>query len=275
MIARLKVSIKRVLPEPIINAILRMKWEKMKAIDLSYIPLIREKEQEYLLNPEHLQTDLLPKLGLNNEQLYQFPEELYPYCGYGLHHWQYPNQFSKYLVQLAQFHIESYLEIGVRHGGTFVITVEYLNKFHPLKRVIGVDIGYAPSLIDYKKWNPAVQFYQADTQTLRFKEFIKKQPSFDLVLIDGSHEEEACRTDFATLKEKANIIVLHDIVSTVCPGVIQLWNELKTGCSDTYLFFEYTDQYQSVKTRTGKTFLGIGMAVKKAYLLSKGINATC
>jgi len=65
------------------------------------------------------------------------PDELYQFCGRGLHYWQYPNQFSKYLVRLSQFKVESYLEIGVRHGGTFVITVEYLSRFHPLKCAIG------------------------------------------------------------------------------------------------------------------------------------------
>jgi hypothetical protein len=34
-------------------------------------------------------------------------------------------------VELASHRVENYLEIGVRHGGTFVITVEYLSRFHP------------------------------------------------------------------------------------------------------------------------------------------------
>ncbi len=66
----------------------------MKNTDLSYISLISEKNNDYLLSASRLEEDLLPKLGLNNEQLYQFPEELYSFCGYGLYHRQYPSQFS-------------------------------------------------------------------------------------------------------------------------------------------------------------------------------------
>jgi precorrin-6B methylase 2 len=54
--------------------------------------------------------------------------------------WQYPNQFSKYLAELAAHPVDRYLEIGVRHGGTFVITVEYLSRFHPVREAIAVDL---------------------------------------------------------------------------------------------------------------------------------------
>jgi hypothetical protein len=263
----IKNWIKKNIPKPILKIIQTVRKEKMKLVDLSYIKLIREKDLNYLSNPERLEKDLLLKLGLNDEQLEEFPEELYLFCGYGLFYWQYPNQFSKYLVRLSKLKIKSYLEIGVRHGGTFIITVEYLNRFHPIGEAVGIDIGYCPSLKKYKKDNSKIEFFRADSQSLHFKEFIKNHEVFDLVLIDGNHEKEFCQSDFDTVKDKANIIVFHDIVSDVCPGVVHIWNELKQKYQDEYCFFEYIDQYKSVKERTGQVFLGIGMAVKKKYLL--------
>ncbi|MER3498603.1 MAG: hypothetical protein C4308_08210 [Chitinophagaceae bacterium] len=60
-----------------------------------------------------------------------------------------PNQFSKYLVKLSQYTIHSYFGIGVRHGGTFIITIEYLNRFNQIKKAIGVDIDYSTGLKQY------------------------------------------------------------------------------------------------------------------------------
>lgn len=49
--------------------------------DLSVIEFLRNKDLGYLSNASMLETDLLPKLGLNNEMLHEMPEELYPFCG--------------------------------------------------------------------------------------------------------------------------------------------------------------------------------------------------
>ncbi len=268
---RFKVILKRVLPEWFVATLLRLKWERMKEIDLSAIKLINDTGIEVLSNPAKLEHCVLPQLGLNNELLYQLPEEMYPYTGKGLFYWQYPNQFSHYLVLLSKLKIESYLEIGVRHGGTFVITVEFLQKFYPIKKAIGVDLGYSPSVVKYSKTNRAARFFQCDSQTERFKDLVQKEKYFDLVLIDGNHEEVECRNDYEVVNNKAGIIVLHDIVSVICPGVQKLWGQLKEK-TDEFVFYEFTNQYQSVKERTGQSFFGIGVAIKKSYLQQKHIN---
>lgn len=266
-----KVFLKRALPSPVVALILRLKWEKMKAIDLSRVSLIREKDKAFLMDAGKLENELLPQLGLNNELLYQLPEMLYPFTGQGLLHWQYPNQFSRYLALLSRLRIASYLEIGVRHGGTFVITTEYLQKFHTIDKAVGVDLGYSPSAAAYRKLNNRATFFQADTQTERFHDLLKRESYFDLVLIDGNHEEAECRNDYQAVKDRAGIVVLHDIVSAVCPGVEKLWHEIKTQCGE-YICYEFTDQYESVTKRTGKSFFGIGVAIKKQYLAQKAIH---
>ncbi|HZH67133.1 MAG TPA: class I SAM-dependent methyltransferase [Flavisolibacter sp.] len=267
---RLKVILKRALPQNLVSLILKMKWERMKEIDLSKIDLVRKMQVTELANSLVLEEKLLPQLGLNNEALYQMPDELFSYTGQGLLYWQYPVQFSKYLVLLSKLKVESYLEIGVRHGGTFIITVEYLQKFHPLKKAVGVELGYSPSVVAYSKQNKKVRFFQADSQTERFKDLLQREVYFDLVLIDGNHEETECRNDYDAVKDRAGIIVLHDIASVICPGVQKLWSELKQG--EGFIFYEFTEQYQSVIKRTGQAFFGIGVAVSKSYLSRKEIN---
>ncbi len=108
----LKAIAIRILPRPVF-VMLKSKSIRSREIDLSLANSIREKGLDCLSDPKKLEFDLLPSLGLNNENLREFPEELYPYCGRGLLHWQYPNQFSKYLVLLSKLRIERYLEIGV------------------------------------------------------------------------------------------------------------------------------------------------------------------
>jgi hypothetical protein len=267
----LKVFLKRSLPPFLVNFVLRLKWEKMKRIDLSKLQLIRGKDRVFLSDAALLEKELLPQLGLNNELLYQIPEELHPFTGKGLLHWQYPNQFSKYLALLSKLRISSYLEIGVRHGGTFVITTEYLQKFNPLEKAVGVDLGYSPSVVEYAKLNRKARFFQADTQTERFHDMVKKEGWFDLVLIDGNHEPVECRNDYLTVKDKAGVLVLHDISSVICPGVQALWKELKAQ-PETFTCFGFTEQYESVRERTGNSFFGIGVAVKKKYLQEKGVS---
>lgn len=195
--------------------------------------------------------------------LHEFPPELYQYCGKGLFHWQYPNQFSKYLTYISKFNVESYMEIGVRWGGTFLITVEYLNKFHPIKKAIGFDIIDCPSIAKYKELNDKVDYKKMYSNSEEFKEYINSQASFDLVLIDGDHSEKGCMDDFRTIKDKAKVLVFHDIASDVCPGVKNVWNTIKENYKEEYYFKEFKDQYESVRKTMGINFLGIGVAVKK------------
>jgi len=250
-----------VLPKPVLYQILKL--QKMKNVDLGRLNLIREKDINYLSDAERVEKELLPQLGFNNERQYQFPEELYQFCGQGLFCWQYPNQFSKFLVELSHHKIENYLEIGVRHGGTFIIINEYLEKFLPLKKAVGVDICYSSSVVAYQKINPKAEFLQADSTSGDFKKYLDEAGEFDLVLIDGDHDEIPCRKDFELMKDRAKIIVFHDIVSNACPGVVKVWQEMKEKYSERYDFFEFVNQYESVFQRTGEKFLGLGMAVKK------------
>ena len=65
---------------------------------------------------------LLPTFGMNDEILNEMPAEFSEHFGKGVKFWQYPNQFAPYLKHLSTLKIDSYLEVGCRWGGTFILT---------------------------------------------------------------------------------------------------------------------------------------------------------
>ena len=229
--------------------------------DMSLIDKIREKDLDFLSDQERLEKELLPELGFNNEMIEEYPRSLHEHCGKGLYSWQYPNQFSKYLVHLSQMKIESYLEIGVRHGGTFIITLEYLNKFHPIKAGLAVDIISCPLIEEYISTKPdfSVDFWKVDSCSFQFESF-SNYCSGDLTFIDGNHCYHAVESDYINAKKFSKNIVLHDISNRHCRDVNRLWQEVK---GDTmYETEEFTDQYLEFKNRKEEYF-GIGLLKSK------------
>ena len=239
---------------------LEKNWKKLKrlhpiSIDLTKIALIRKQSVEFLSDPDRLKS-LILELGLTDDSAEEFPPSLYPDCGRGLHIMQYPIQFNQYLADLSKLEISSYLELGVRHGGTFVTTIEYLNKFYPLALAVGIDIMPCPTIAEYKKINPQVEFAQLNTQTDQFLDFLAASEQFDLVLIDANHEETECRNEFLAVKDRAKIVVFHDIDNIDFLGVKKVWNEVKN--SNEYDCYEYVEQYPGLGP-----YMGIGMAIRK------------
>ncbi|MGO9788260.1 MAG: class I SAM-dependent methyltransferase [Solirubrobacteraceae bacterium] len=194
----------------------------------------------------------------------EMPAELAPYCGQGLRHWQYPKQFAPYLTYLAGCPIRTYLEVGCRHGGTFVITVEYLSRFRNVEKAVAVDILNAPGLVKYASERAGARFVCADSQSRVFSRLIERDGPFDLALIDGDHSEEGCQRDLDVIRPHAKIVVLHDIVSTICPGVPAVWERFKSEHAQTWRFHEFVDQYDEVMSRMGAPYMGIGVAARSA-----------
>jgi hypothetical protein len=227
-------------------------------MDLTRIKFIKESKLEDLQNSNYLE-NLIIKLGFNTEILREQPK-IVKNNGGGLLIWQYPNQFSKYLCLLNKLSVSSYIEIGCRWGGTFVLTTEYLKKFNVINKSVAVDIIDSP-VKDYCIQNSYL-FLKVNSQSKVFQNYIKNN-QFDLIFIDGDHSYEGLKKDYEICKDSGKIFVFHDIINDVCPGVVQFWHELKTKENDTYDFFEFTDQYQDVLISTNQKFLGIGVAIKK------------
>lgn len=236
-------------------------WKKLKSlhpqpIDLDRIERIHEPGLEDLADAAELER-LVIELGLNDEGIEEMPAHLHPHCGQGLRIWQYPNQFARYLADLAGRRIRSYLELGVRHGGTFVATVEILSRFHPIERAVGVDVIPCPSLIEYGRRNPRAEFLCANTQSPDFLRQLDERGPFDLVLIDSLHEERQCRNEFEQVRGRAAIVAFHDTVNVRYPGVAKVWSEVRA--SGEYDCLEFTDQYDGA----GASFMGLGVAIRK------------
>lgn len=236
-------------------------WKKLKTlraakIDLSRVDLIRTKDKAFLSDSHKLEK-LLLDLGLNDEGLEEYPESLYPYCGSGLRIWQYPIQFSRYLIDVSRLGFRSYMEIGIRHGGTFVATVEYLDRFEPLDFAIGVDIMPCPSMAEYEQLNPRARFVRINTQSKQYEHFLSQHGMFGLVLIDSFHDETQCYAEFLSVKDRARAIAIHDIVNCDFPGVGKVWERIKA--SGEFECREYVEQYETVPA----SYMGIGLAIRK------------
>lgn len=227
------------------------------AVDLQRIRLLRDASLQDLSDHQKV-SSLLLRLGLNDEGMHEFPACLHDFCGDGLRLWQYPNQFGKYLVQLSTLEVHSYLEIGVRHGGSFIVTTEYLMRFNPRLTAIGIDVIPWPSMTEYRSVNPRASFHAFNSQSIEFMQFVEMRGPFDLVFIDSHHEESQCRQEVSFLEKNTNMIALHDISNASCPGVAQVWQELKA--SNNFICFEYVDQYLE-----SGPYMGIGLAVKPQH----------
>lgn len=193
--------------------------------------------------------EFLPNLGMNDENLNEMPKHLSQYYGKGLKFWQYPNQFSKYLKFISEKKINSYLEIGCRWGGTFVITSEILKK-----NTIDVKL-YCCDLIEksdiLKQYSNHQNFDYLNISSFDLDKTTIQQ-DVDLILVDGDHTYSGVKNDFEiALQFNPKYIVFHDIKSIVCPGVVRFWDEIKHN----YPHFEFIDQYDDVNG----DFLGIGV----------------
>jgi hypothetical protein len=228
----------------------------MSVIDEVRTKFWQMKPKEF--NDPETWLSVLPHLGYNDENPDELPKEVLSQKGLGLRIWQYPNQFAPYLAWLAQeaMSIRSYLEIGTRHGGTFVVHAEILRRLNPrFSRAVAVDIIDRPALLE------SYEYLQLDSQSDEFAEWIGGQ-FFDLVFIDGDHEYSGVERDAESTLPRSNIQVFHDITSDECPGVGNLWREYRRKNAKTHRFVEFVEQYDSVEGN----FFGLGVAIRRHWL---------
>lgn len=221
------------------------------------IDRIRNESLEKLSDPSYLEFKLLPELGLNDRHMNQYPSQLHPYCGGGIDSWQYPNQFSKYLHYLSKCEIKSYVEIGCHKGGTFIITVEYLNRFNPLTRCLAVDNWPREIINEYKLIRPEIEYLTTSSQSSEFYNAYLKH-NWDLVLIDGDHSYRGAKEDYELVKDRARYIAFHDIVNSLCPGTQQIWADMKHVYPQDKMN-QWCDQYDEVLLRMRGSIMGIGL----------------
>ncbi len=221
------------------------------------VDLIRSAHIRQLTSPSWLEHELLPELGFSDVNRSWYPPFLQPFCGKGVQSFQQPNQFSRYLCHLSRYRINSYLEIGVWQGGTFIITLEYLSRFNDIRRALAVDSAIQLPMRHYALMNDRVVLHEGDSKTPEALAMITRD-WWDLALVDGDHSEEGCFADYRAVRSAASMIALHDIHSDLCPAVTAVWKRLSDIYPRHYLY-EFTEQYFDVFRQTGCRQMGIGV----------------
>ena len=205
--------------------------------------------------------NILPTFGMNDEQLFEMPKEFEPNMGWGIKFWQYPNQLSKLITYLRDKEINSYFEIGVRWGGTFIIMNEVLRTNNPHIESFANDFIDASEILDTyqnKFTGNRFTYLQNDSNDVYLfynigPKIHKPEPHIDCVFIDGCHLYWCIKEDYQrALNLGAKYIIFHDIVSQSSVPSKMAWDDIKKKHRKTY---EFTDQYDSVKG----TYLGIGV----------------
>ena len=136
--------------------------------------------------------------------------------------YQTPDQTAMALIYLSAFKISSYLEVGVFQGGNFLFVSEYLRRFNPKIKCTGIDpTGFLnpeiKEIIDSEDWLSFLPITSNEIATLKF----------DLVFIDGDHENNWVKRDWENVGRYAKICMVHDIQETSCPEIVEFWEKLK------------------------------------------------
>ena len=218
--------------------------------------------EDQLHDIRFLEQELIPSVGLNDENRHEQPPELSEHFGKGLHVFQYPNQFARYMAWMADHASDTntYVEVGSRWGGTFILTCEWLRRIGaPLQSAIAIDpIGETPMLQTYgaflSRCGIHYRFVQdVSTSSAVHQLFDEQRPDF--VFIDGDHSMKGALADHMLARRSARIIVHHDVASQACPETTALWTALKELESGLFTSSDFTQQYSSVNG----SFLGIGV----------------
>jgi hypothetical protein len=151
--------------------------------------------------------------------------------------YQTPDQIAKALVYLSDFPISTYLEVGVFQGGNFLFVSEYLHRFNPNIRCIGIDPTAASFLNNEIQWviekEVWITFKPITSDSIQGQEF-------DVVFIDGEHTTEWINKDWNNVGKFAKLALIHDIQETTCPDIIEFWSELKKSKKKTVEFLDCT-----------------------------------
>jgi hypothetical protein len=238
-----------------------------KVIDLAHLAevvnRIRTMTESDRKNLELIEFELIPFIGLNNEQLHEQPIELSINFGTGLHLWQYPNQFSRLLAEIASDkELRGYLEVGSRWGGTFVVMSEWLYWNSPKKNffAVAIDIIDEPPIIqEYRKYcamngGPQIKYLKGASNSRGVLDTLKEY-DFGTVFIDGDHTTEGVILDHSEFTKDVDRVIHHDIDSDAVPNLRTFWSAIKQIERNKFDFTEFTNQYKSVSG----SFLGIGL----------------
>jgi hypothetical protein len=138
---------------------------------------------------------------------------------------QYPLEFARFLILMAQHQVKSYVEIGTSTGGTFMMADSYLRAAVPgYIRSVGYD--RKSKLRDWEEYRgrfPSAEFRCQGSDLMDIS-----GERFDAAFVDARHIDRWVMQDYGkVLAARPKLIGFHDILlarSTVCDA----WAKIKT-----------------------------------------------
>jgi len=156
--------------------------------------------------------------------------------------WQNPMELATFLWDSKELfsQVRSYLDIGTFNGFTTFVIVEFLR-------------AHVSRDIRVKTIDPNIHFSGQDTERYIRPYFsqctvddLEEGEEYDLVFIDGFHEEPGPSHDFDSVKNFAKFVFFHDITDQYCPYVVETFDRLSS-------------QYESRRTCLTPGVFGIGL----------------
>ena len=167
------------------------------------------------------------------------------YDGKNDHLQQNPREFVKFLEglislkKLKNLDFSNFLEIGFHNGYTNTI----IDKIFKFKNNVVVDLvdqpGNAEAFRANHRFKNLTMICGASTST-HVVEQAKKLGPYDLIFLDGCHEEYYVNEDYNNYKKMLSedgVFVFHDINSPRFKGVAKVWNQAKEDYKEFYEFF--------------------------------------
>jgi len=173
---------------------------------------------------------------------------------------QIPEELADFIIYLKKIEktrgkFRKMLEVGFGNGSTNTI----LNKFFDFEQIVVIDNFSAntsnDSLVANLRNKNLIVLCGNSTSDMCIKNAEKLGP-FDLIFIDGNHQEPFVGKDFenfSSLIKKNGFIALHDIASKEWPDVSKKWSKIKKNKKFTHKEFICKDY---------KIQFGIGLVSK-------------
>ena len=158
--------------------------------------------------------------------------------------WQKPDQLAPLIKFLLNENhtIDSFLEVGTYKASTFLILREFLSLKNNNLFSMTIDPNKQVSEEFISFFN--INYKQSSIHDL--------EGGYDLIFIDGDHAYDSAKSDYEkALSLNPKYILFHDIQDKYCPGVVALWNEIKSAGMN------------NVEFNTNDNIMGLGLAILK------------
>ncbi len=246
----------------------RLKLEITRGCVVNIAELIQSLTESQCRDIDYLEHTFIPLCGLSDDPWWDTPE-IAALNGKALHLLQYPCQLAPFLAWLADnaSGIRTYLEIGVRWGGTFILISEWLRRFSPeLEKVVALDCGeVSPLILEYTDYlgrvskSVKIEYIQEYSTSSSAKQRVMSlMPQF--VFVDGDHRYECVKNDYELVRNHAQMILFHDISNENWPGAGRHWRETVQENAATHDMAEFIKQYPS---SNGHQTMGLGVIKRR------------